>query len=75
MENRIVELEIENSRLQRLVVELLLTNQQLRDGKLPGMLGMTEQDSLRTGDSSPIEPYGVNEMFSPNRSNKPQNKR
>jgi hypothetical protein len=35
MEDRIMELEIENSRLQRLVAELLLKNQQLRDPRLP----------------------------------------
>jgi len=31
MKNRVMELEIENSRLQRLVAELLLKNQRLRD--------------------------------------------
>jgi hypothetical protein len=31
MEVRIMELEVENSRLQRLVAELLLKNQQLRE--------------------------------------------
>ena len=35
MENRVMELEVENSRLQRLVAELLLKNQQLRDAHLP----------------------------------------
>lgn len=35
MENRLVELEVENSRLQRLVAELLLKNQKLRYGHLP----------------------------------------
>ena len=35
MEDRTMELEIENSRLRRLVAELLLKNQQLRDGHLP----------------------------------------
>jgi hypothetical protein len=35
MEDRIMELEVENSRLQRLVAELLLKNQQLRDAHLP----------------------------------------
>jgi hypothetical protein len=30
-----MELEVENSRLQRLVAELLLKNQQLRDAHLP----------------------------------------
>jgi hypothetical protein len=34
MKNRVMELEIENSRLQRLIVELLLKNQKLRDGHL-----------------------------------------
>jgi hypothetical protein len=32
IENRIMELEAETSRLQRLVAELLLRNQELRDG-------------------------------------------
>jgi hypothetical protein len=31
--NRLVELEFENSRLQRLVIELLLKNQQLRSAQ------------------------------------------
>jgi hypothetical protein len=31
LEDRVMELEVENSRLQRLVAELLLKNQQLRD--------------------------------------------
>ena len=35
MEDRIMKLEEENSRLQRLVAELLLKNQQLRDAHLP----------------------------------------
>jgi hypothetical protein len=35
MEHRVMELEVENSRLQRLVAELLLKNQKLRDGHLP----------------------------------------
>jgi hypothetical protein len=35
IEDRILELEVENSRLQRLVAELLLKNQQLRDAHLP----------------------------------------
>lgn len=35
MKNRVMELEIENSRLQRLIAELLLKNQKLRDGHLP----------------------------------------
>lgn len=35
MKNRVMELEIEKSRLQRLIAELLLTNQKLRDGHLP----------------------------------------
>jgi hypothetical protein len=34
LEDRLTELEVENSRLQRLVVELLLKNQQLRDTRL-----------------------------------------
>lgn len=36
MENRTMELEVENSRLQRLVAELLLRNQKLRDGLFNG---------------------------------------
>jgi hypothetical protein len=35
MENRIMELAVENSRLQQLVAELLLKNQQLREAHLP----------------------------------------
>lgn len=35
IEVRIMELEVENSRLQQLVAELLLKNQQLRDAYLP----------------------------------------
>jgi hypothetical protein len=35
LEVRIMELEVENSRLQQLVAELLLKNQQLRDARLP----------------------------------------
>jgi hypothetical protein len=35
MEDRIMELEAESSRFQRLVAELLLKNQQLRDAHLP----------------------------------------
>jgi hypothetical protein len=35
MEDRIMELEGENSRLQRLLAELLLKNQQLRKAHLP----------------------------------------
>ena len=35
MEDRIMELAVENSRLQQLVAELLLKNQQLRDAHLP----------------------------------------
>jgi hypothetical protein len=34
LEDRLTELEVENSRLQRLVVELLFKNQQLRDTRL-----------------------------------------
>jgi hypothetical protein len=34
LEDRLTELEIQNSRLQQLVVELLLKNQQLRDTRL-----------------------------------------
>jgi hypothetical protein len=35
MEDRLTELEVENSRLQRLVAELVLQNQLLRDAHLP----------------------------------------
>jgi hypothetical protein len=35
LEDRVMELEVENSRLQRLVAELLLNNQQLRNAHLP----------------------------------------
>ena len=34
LEDRLTELEVENSRLQRLIVELLFKNQQLRDTRL-----------------------------------------
>jgi hypothetical protein len=34
-EVRIIELEVENSRLQILIAELLLKNQKLRDGRVP----------------------------------------
>ena len=49
IENRVVELEYENLRLQRLVAELLLKNQQLRDAH---SLGKThdsgfDQDRVR----------------------------
>ena len=42
MNNRVMELELENSRLQRLIAELLLNNQKLRDGRLP----VSESDRL-----------------------------
>jgi hypothetical protein len=35
METRMIELEVENSRLQQLVAELLFKNQKLRDGQMP----------------------------------------
>jgi hypothetical protein len=35
MKYRVMELEVEKSRLQRLVAELLLKNQKLREGHLP----------------------------------------
>ena len=35
MKDRVIELEMENLRLQRLIAELLLKNQKLRDGNLP----------------------------------------
>jgi hypothetical protein len=43
MEDRLVELEVENSRLQRLVAELLLKNQRLREAQFSsqGNLGNT----------------------------------
>lgn len=34
MKDRVIELEMENLRLQRLIAELLLKNQKLRDGNL-----------------------------------------
>lgn len=37
MNNRVMELEEENSRLQRLVAELLLKNQMLRDERLDAL--------------------------------------
>ena len=53
IEDRIWELEAENSRLQRLVAELLLKNQQLRDAHLPnpsdsGKSIGTEADHMRS---------------------------
>jgi hypothetical protein len=47
MEDRIMELEIENSRLQRLVAELLLKNQQLRDAHLPNQSDSGKSDQNR----------------------------
>ena len=49
MEDRIMELEVENSRLLRLVAELLLKNQQLRDKYLPNQRdnGKFDQDRSR----------------------------
>lgn len=35
MKDRVIELEMENLRLQRLIAELLLKNQKLRDGNSP----------------------------------------
>lgn len=35
LEDRVMELEVENSRLQRLIAELLLNNQQLRNAHVP----------------------------------------
>jgi len=35
LEDRVAELEVENSRLQRLVAELLVNNQRLRNAHLP----------------------------------------
>jgi len=53
MEDRIMELAVENSRLQQLVAELLLKNQQLRDAHLPSQtiaesLIRTEAGHLRS---------------------------
>ena len=48
MEDRIMELEVENSRLRRLVAELLLKNQQLRDGHLPNQRDSGEFDRNRS---------------------------
>jgi hypothetical protein len=49
MEDRIMELEEETSRLQRLIVELLLKNQQLRDAHLhsPNDSGKFDQNRSR----------------------------
>jgi hypothetical protein len=49
MEDRIMELEVENSRLQRLVAELLLKNQQLRDEHLPNQRDSGKFDQNRSG--------------------------
>lgn len=47
MENRMSELEIENTRLQRLVVELLIKNQQLRDDQF---LNLNRSSTMERGD-------------------------
>lgn len=47
MENRMSELETENTRLQRLVVELLIKNQQLRDNQF---LNLDRSSAMERGD-------------------------
>jgi hypothetical protein len=47
IEDRVMELEEENSRLQRLVAELLLRNQQLRDANLPSQSDSIHFDQNR----------------------------
>jgi hypothetical protein len=47
MENRIVELEMENLRLQRLIVELLITNQQLREAQVLVNVTRSDQDGAK----------------------------
>jgi hypothetical protein len=49
MEDRIMELEVENSRLQRLVAELLVKNQQLRDAHLSNQSDSGKFDRNRSG--------------------------
>ena len=46
-EDRVMELEVENSRLRRLVAELLLRNQQLRDANLPSQSARIHFDQNR----------------------------
>jgi hypothetical protein len=46
LEDRVMEIEVENSRLRRLVAELLLNNQQLRNAHLPDQT--IAEDSIRT---------------------------
>ncbi len=46
--DRMRELEVENSRLQRLVAELLLKNQQLRDAHLPNQIDSGKFDQHRS---------------------------
>jgi hypothetical protein len=50
MENRIVELEMENLRLLQLIAELLITNQQLREAQLLANVIRSEQDGAKTND-------------------------
>ena len=50
MENRIVELEMENLRLLQLIAELLITNQQLREAQLFANVIRSEQDGAKTND-------------------------
>lgn len=47
IEDRVVELEVENSRLLRLVAELLLRNQQLREAQLPSRAGSIDVEQNR----------------------------
>ena len=48
IEDRILELEVENSRLRGLVAELLLKNQQLRDSHLPNQSDSGKFDRNRS---------------------------
>lgn len=62
MEDRMMELEVENSRLQQLVAELLLKNQQLRDAHLPSPnhTGKFDQNRSRPhAEGSLPEPHPV----------------
>jgi hypothetical protein len=47
MEDRVRELEVENSRFQRLVAELLMKNQQLREAHLPTQINDKTLDRHR----------------------------
>ena len=47
LEDRVMDLEIENSRLQRLVIELLMENQRLRDTQLSSQSDSSVPDRNR----------------------------